>query len=116
MNKLLLIAIFLVVVFLIIRFQSAKNEEFLANSDKVSGVIIKKEERQVRPDQPQRKEYIVSYSYRVGDNEYIGVDNFEFAELWSEIKEGQTVEINYLKSDPAKSRLSILLKYSDKSK
>mgnify|MGYP003393090647 CR=1 FL=1 len=111
MSKLLLIAIFVLVVFLIVRWQGGQNSEFLAQSAVVSGVIIKKEERDARSDQPQRKQYMVSYSYRVDDKEYIGTDNFEIAELWSEIKEGQLVDINYLKSDPAKSQLSILLKY-----
>lgn len=111
MSKLLLIAIFILGVFLIVRWQGEQNSEFLANSAVVSGVIISKEERAARNDQPQRKQYVVSYSYRVDDKEYIGTDNFEIDELWSGIKQGQTVDINYLKSDPAKSQLSMLLKY-----
>jgi hypothetical protein len=114
MSKLLLIAIFILVVFLIVRWLGAQNNEFVANSAVISGVIISKEERTTRNDQPQRKQYVVSYSYRVDDKEYIGTDNFEISELWSEIKEGQTVDINYLKSDPAKSQLSMLLKYRAK--
>lgn len=110
MNKLFLIAIFLVVVFLIVRWQGKQANDFIAQSNKTTGVIIKKEERQMRSDQPQRKEYIISYSYRVDDKEYIGSDSFEFKELWSEVKEGQTVEICYLKTDPSQSHICILLK------
>lgn len=110
MNRLLLIALFLLVVFLIVRWLGAQNREFIEQSDVVSGMIISKEERAIRNDQPQRKEYMVTYSYRVGDKEYISRDNCEFEDLWSEIKEGQVVDINYLKSEPAKSQLSILLK------
>ena len=115
MSKLFLITIFLLVVFLIVRWQWAQNDDFLAQSDITSGIIIRKEEQIRRADQPNRKEYIVSYSYTVGDNGYIGRENFEFEELWADIKEGQAVDINYLRSDPSISHLSMILKLRAKS-
>jgi hypothetical protein len=115
MNKILLIVLFLVVVFVIVRWQGKQYNDFLANSEKISGVIIKKEERVRRSDQPNRKEYFISYSYSVDGKEYVGSDNFEFRELWSEIREGQAVDINYLKSDPSQSHLYMLLKLRMKS-
>lgn len=106
---------FVLLVLIIVRWQSRQYDSFLEKSDKISGVIIGKEERAVRPDQPQRKEYLVSYSYRVNDKEYIGRENFEFEELWGDIKEGQAVDINYLREDPANSHLSMLLELRAKS-
>ncbi len=89
--------------------QGRQFSEFLANSEKISGMIIKKEEQVRRNDQPNRKEYLVSYSYRVGGAEYIGRENVEYSDIWQDIKEGQAMDVYYLKSDPANSHLAILL-------
>ncbi len=109
MNKLIILLLFLLVVFIAVRFQARQNSSFLAQSDKISGVIIKKEEQARRNDQPNRKEYLVSYSYRVDNREYIGRENVEFQDLWLGMQEGQNVDIYYLKSDPANSHLAMLL-------
>jgi|CXWL01.1.fsa_nt_gi hypothetical protein len=106
---------FVLLVLVIVRWQNRQYDSFLENSDKISGVIIGKEERAVRNDQPQRKEHLVSYSYRVDNKEYIGRENVEFTDLWLDIKEGQTVDINYLRTDPANSHLSMLLNRRVKS-
>jgi hypothetical protein len=86
-----------------------QSSDFIAQADKISGVIIKKEEQAKRNDQPNRVEHLVSYSYRVNGTEYIGRENVEYGDLWQDMKEGQEVDIYYLRSDPANSHLAMLL-------
>lgn len=109
MSKLILFLLFVLLVIVVVRIQGRQSGDFIAQADKISGVIIKKEERARRNDQPNRKEYLVSYSYRVGDSEYIGRENVEYGDLWQDMREGQAVDIYYLRADPANSHLAMLL-------
>jgi hypothetical protein len=109
MSKLILILFFVLLVIIVVRMQGKQAGDFIAQADKISGVIIKKEEQARRNDQPTRKEYLVSYSYRVNGSEYIGRENVEYSDLWQGMEEGQNVDIYYLRSDPANSHLAMLL-------
>ncbi len=114
MNKLFLIALFVVAVFWFVRWQGSQYKDFIAQSDKTSGVILKKEEVVMRNDQPNRTDHYITYSYNVDGKEYIGREVFEFDEYWSEVQEGQAANVSYLRTDPAKSHLTILLEYRAK--
>ncbi len=114
MNKLFLIALFVALVFWFVRWQGSQYKDFIAQSEKTSGVILKKEEMVRRNDQPSITDHFITYSYNVDGKEYIGREIFEFDEYWSDVKEGQTASVSYLRADPAKSHLTILLEYRAK--
>ncbi len=109
MSKILILLIFLLVVFLFLRFQGNQYRDFVSASDKTYGIIIHKEELAKRADQPNRKEYVVVYSYSVSGVDYIGRDNVEYQDLWQDMKEEQKLEIYYLREKPDQSHPVILL-------
>lgn len=109
MSKILILLVFLLVVVFALRFQGKQYREFLAASAKTSGFIINKEELAKRADQPNRKEYIVVYSYNVAGTDYIGRDNVEYQDLWLDMQENQPIEVYYIKENPKQSQPVILL-------
>ena len=109
MGKLLILLLFIITVLLVLRFQNGQYREFLNSASKVTGIIINKEELVKRPDQPNRKEYWVVYSYNVGGVDYIGRDSVEYPDIWQDIQENQRLEVYYMRENPKLSHPVILL-------
>ena len=109
MSKILILLAFLLVVFFALRFQGKQYREFIAVSAKTSGVIINKEEMAKSADQPNRKEYIIVYSYSVAGVDYIGRDNVEYQDLWLDMQESQPIEVYYLCENPKRSHPVMVL-------
>ncbi len=104
MGKILLFALFVLLVIVVVRWQGEQYQAFMGCAGKVSGKLTKKEENTARPSTGNgRVEYVVSYSYVVDGKEYNATDTVEFKELWLDLKEGQDLEVYYSKKDPAKS-------------
>jgi hypothetical protein len=109
MSKILIITLFLLFVFLAIRFENNRFKRFLSGAGKVSGEITGKEEQLKRTDQPNRTDCFVYYNYNVDGVSYTGRDNVEYPDLWLDMKEGQGIEVYYSKTNPTDSHPAMLV-------
>ena len=108
-SKVVFIILFVIFVLAVAAWQGSQYKLFSANSKQVTGVVTKKEQRIVRPDQPTHTENWLLYSYTLDGKDYNGVDKVEFDDLWATAKEGQPIEIYYSVKNPGVSHPAALV-------
>lgn len=109
MLKILAIALVIVVALIAVRWQGGQYQRFVEKAQKISGHIVRKQERMPFPDQRSRKEHWVTYRYSVDGKEYQGEEKVEYTDLWLDLAEGQAVEVYYTRQNPSQSHLAPVL-------
>ena len=104
-----LIVILIVIAVVVVRWKSDQYKAFVANADKTTGMLVRKEARTFRPNQQTGKENWIIYTYFLDGKNYSGEEKVEYAGLWHDFKEGQRIGIYYNKSNPGESHAVAVL-------
>ncbi len=107
MKYILLILIILVAgVMIMVRWQADKFEAFLAQSERVEGSVISKQDV-IKDPKNRRKEWTVTYRYSTRDGkEYTNEEAIEFQDLWQTYQASQKADVYYSKNSPHQSYLA----------